>query len=259
MVTETPEIPKIIHYCWFGGKPLPLLAKKCIDSWKKFLPEYEIKQWDESNFDVNIIPYTSQAYEAKKYAFVSDYARLWLLYKYGGLYFDTDVEVIKPLDNIISSGAFMGCENKFNPNMPPVNLHINPGLGLGALPMMNIFHELLELYDSLQFIKEDGSLNLKTIVEYTSELFVQHGLKNCPNIQRIEGISIYPWDYFCPMTPTLIMNLTENSVTIHHYSASWEDGKVRLRRKIKRSLGSNTIKYIQPLIEKFHRFFQIFR
>lgn len=259
MVTETPEIPKIIHYCWFGGKPLPLLAKKCIDSWKKFLPEYEIKQWDESNFDVNIIPYTSQAYEAKKYAFVSDYARLWLLYKYGGLYFDTDVEVIKPLDSIISSGAFMGCENKFNPNMPPVNLHINPGLGLGALPMMYIFHELLELYDSLQFIKEDGSLNLKTIVEYTSELFVQHGLKNCPNIQRIEGISIYPWDYFCPMTPTLIMNLTENSVTIHHYSASWEDGKVRLRRKIKRSLGSNTIKYIQPLIEKFHRFFQIFR
>ncbi len=252
------NIPKIIHYCWFGGKPLPPLAKKCIESWKKYLPDYKIKQWDESNFDVNIIPYTSQAYDAKKYAFVSDYARIWLLYKYGGIYFDTDVEVIKPLDSIILAGAFMGCENKYNPNMLPVNLNINPGLGLGAAPMMNIFHELLELYNSLQFIKGDGSLNLKTIVEYTTELLVQHGLKNSPNIQRVEEVNIYPWDYFCPMTPTLTMNLTENTVTIHHFSASWEDGKVRFRRKIKRFLGSKIINHIQPMIEKIHKLIRIF-
>lgn len=252
-------IPKIIHYCWFGGKPLPPLAKKCIESWEKYLPDYEIKQWDESNFDVNIIPYTSQAYHAKKYAFVSDYARLWLLYKYGGVYFDTDVEVIKPLDSIISAGAFMGCENKYNPNMHPLNLNINPGLGLGAVPMMDIFHELLELYGSLQFIKEDGSLNLKTIVEYTSELLVQHGLKNSPNVQKVEDVNIYPWDYFCPMTPTLTMNLTENTVTIHHFSASWENGKVRFRRRIKRLLGSKIINHIQPLIEKIHKLISIFR
>ena len=103
-------IPKIIHYCWFGRNPLPESAQKCIASWKKFLPDYEIKEWNEDNFDVNIIPYTKEAYEAKKYAFVSDYARFWILYKYGGLYFDTDVEVIKPMDDIIERGPFMGIE-----------------------------------------------------------------------------------------------------------------------------------------------------
>ena len=103
-------IPKIIHYCWFGRNPLPESAKKCIDSWRKFLPDYEIKEWNEDNFDVNIIPYTQQAYEAKKYAFVSDYARFWILYHHGGVYFDTDVEVIRPMDDIIKKGPFMGRE-----------------------------------------------------------------------------------------------------------------------------------------------------
>ena len=103
-------IPKIIHYCWFGRNPLPESAIKCINSWKKFFPDYEIKEWNEDNFDVNIIPYTKEAYEAKKYAFVSDYARFWILYHHGGLYFDTDVEVIKAMDDIIELGPFMGVE-----------------------------------------------------------------------------------------------------------------------------------------------------
>lgn len=103
-------IPKIIHYCWFGRGPLPELAQKCITSWKKYLPDYEIKEWNEDNFDVNIIPYTAEAYKAKKYAFVSDYARFWILYKFGGIYFDTDVEVIRPIDDIVERGNFMGFE-----------------------------------------------------------------------------------------------------------------------------------------------------
>ena len=103
-------IPKIIHYCWFGRNPLPESAIKCINSWKKFFPDYEIKEWNEDNFDVNIIPYTAEAYEAKKYAFVSDYARFWILYHFGGIYFDTDVEVIKPFDDILERGPFMGRE-----------------------------------------------------------------------------------------------------------------------------------------------------
>lgn len=103
-------IPKIIHYCWFGGNPLPEDAKKCIASWKKYLPDYEIKEWNESNFDVNCCPYVKEAYEAKKYAFVSDYARFHVLYREGGLYFDTDVEVIKNMDYIIAAGNFMGFE-----------------------------------------------------------------------------------------------------------------------------------------------------
>ena len=97
-------IPKVIHYCWFGGKPLPELAEKCLASWRKYLPGYEIRRWDESNFDINILPYTREAYGAKKYAFVSDYARFWILYNQGGIYFDTDVEVIAPLDSIIAAG-----------------------------------------------------------------------------------------------------------------------------------------------------------
>jgi len=101
-------IPKIIHYCWFGRNPLPASALKCIYSWRKFLPNYEIKEWNEDNFDVNIIPYTREAYEAKKYAFVSDYARFYILYHYGGLYFDTDVEIIKPMDDIVERGNFYG-------------------------------------------------------------------------------------------------------------------------------------------------------
>lgn len=103
-------IPKIIHYCWFGRGEKPALAKNCIASWRKFFPGYEIREWNEDNFDVNIIPYTAEAYTCKKYAFVSDYARFWVLYKYGGLYFDTDVEVIRPMDDIVARGPFMGIE-----------------------------------------------------------------------------------------------------------------------------------------------------
>lgn len=103
-------IPKKIHYCWFGRKPLPESAKKCIASWKKFFHDYEIIEWNEDNYDVNKIPYIQQAYEAKKYAFVSDYARFDVLYQYGGVYFDTDVEVIRPFEDILEKGAFMGCE-----------------------------------------------------------------------------------------------------------------------------------------------------
>ena len=119
-------IPKIIHYCWFGGNPLPELAMKCIESWRTYFPDYEIKEWNEDNFDVNIIPYTKEAYENKKYAFVSDYARFWILYNHGGIYFDTDVEVIKKMDDIIEKGSFMGCEKKVTKDSSPRDLGNDP-------------------------------------------------------------------------------------------------------------------------------------
>ena len=128
-------IPKIIHYCWFGRNPLPDLAQRCIASWRKFLPDYEIREWNEDNFDVNSIPYTAEAYRQKKYAFVSDYARFWIMYHYGGLYFDTDVEIICPMDDIIERGCFMGFEvdpdGKNTPGMyaPRYTFAVNPGLG----------------------------------------------------------------------------------------------------------------------------------
>jgi len=120
-------IPKIIHYCWFGRNPLPASAQKCIDSWKKYFPDYEIKEWNEDNFDVNRIPYSRDAYAAKKFAFVSDYARFWILYYMGGVYFDIDVEVIHPMDDLIEKGPYMGWEK---PDMSG-RYTINPGLGRG--------------------------------------------------------------------------------------------------------------------------------
>ena len=166
-------IPKIIHYCWFGGNPLPEDAKRCIASWKHYMPDYEIKEWNESNFDIRCNTYCEQAHGAKKYAFVSDYARLWILYQEGGIYFDTDVEVIKSLDNIIAKGAFMGCET--SPTKDNQIITVNPGLGLGVEPKNPIYKELLDLYNKRSFILNDGSMDLKTIVTTTTEVLFKHG------------------------------------------------------------------------------------
>ncbi len=252
-MTDT-RIPKIIHFCWFGKKPLPTLAEKCIASWEKYLPDYEIKRWDETNFDVNITPYTSQAYSAGKYAFVSDYARFWILYNYGGIYFDTDVEIIKPIYDIIENGPFMGCENMSIPDNNASSIGVAPGLGIAAYPRHSFYKKILSFYEKLEFLDCDGASNLKTIVEYTSELLCQSGLKNTHNIQTIEGINIYPKEYFCPLSPTLVLDLTENSRTIHHYSASWESKMVKFRKKIKRTIGYKTVTLIQPTISYLRKF-----
>ena len=244
-------IPKIIHYCWFGGKPLPSLAEKCIKSWKEYFPDYEIKQWNESNFDVNIIPYTSQAYHAKKYAFVSDYARFWILYRYGGLYFDTDVEVIKSMDDIISAGPFMGCENPYQqgarPNELGLGLGVNPGLGLGVNPGLGLYKEILNRYSTLNFINSDNSMNLKTVVEYTTELLVKNGLMNNGDIQHVAGITIYPNDYFCPINPlNLEFVKTERTCCIHHFAASWVK-KSKKRRFLEKYLGVQIMRKMDKL------------
>ena len=232
-------IPKIIHYCWFGGNPLPPLAEKCIASWKRFLPDYEIKEWNEQNFDVNIIPYTAEAYQAKKYAFVSDYARFWILYHYGGLYFDTDVEVIKPMGSIIAKGAFMGCEQD---SKSGIELTVAPGLGLAVESKHEIYKAILEEYDSFHFINEDGSNNDKTVVEYVTEILKKHGLRNSPGIQNINGINVYPSEYFCPRnTVTKRMHITNNTYTIHHYMASWKDGGFNLKKIIRKFIPESVL------------------
>lgn len=203
-------IPKIIHYCWFGGNPLPEDAQKCIASWKKYLPGYEIKEWNESNFDVNCCPYVREAYQAKKYAFVSDYARFEVLYREGGLYFDTDVEVIRNMDHIVAAGNFMAFEKSLATKSQEEG--VAPGLGL--------LHELLEFYQTKEhFVVEDG-----TVVDYTTALLRKHGLVEEHRLQQVAGVTIYPVDYFCPMDSTTgIITLTDNTVSIHHYSCSWID------------------------------------
>lgn len=208
-------IPKKIHYCWFGGNSLPELALKCIESWKKFCPDYEIIEWNENNFDINCCDYVKEAYAAKKWAFVSDYARFKILYEYGGLYFDTDVEMIKPFNDIVSNGGFMGRERGHD-------FMVAPGLGLGAEPHSKLIGEFLEAYHSRHFVLSDGSLNLKTVVDYTTELLKKYGLKTTNEIQKIEGITIYPQEYFCPMDyDTGELNISPETHSIHRYTASW--------------------------------------
>lgn len=172
-------IPKIIHYCWFGGHPLPKNAKKCIRSWRKFFPDYEIKEWNESNFDINFCSYTREAAAAKKWAFVSDVARFVILYQYGGVYFDTDVEVIRPMDDLLEKGGFMGMERDFD--------SVNPGLGLAVAPGLGLIKEIIDRYESYHFLDEEGNQNSKTVVEYTTEYLMEQGLENKPGIQKLGG------------------------------------------------------------------------
>lgn len=215
-------IPKVIHYCWFGRNPLPKLALECIDSWKKFFPDYEIKEWNEDNFDVNIIPYTKEAYESKKYAFVSDYARFYILEKEGGVYFDTDVEVVKPMDDIVLKGSFMGFER--DPDKW-FDGYVAPGLGFGMEANNWFLKSILECYKELHFIKTDGSFNTeKTIVHYTTEVLENAGLVQKKGIQTLKGISIYPSEYFAPINfVSRRLHVTKNTRSIHRYMASWKE------------------------------------
>lgn len=233
-------IPKVIHYCWFGGKPLPKSAIKCIDSWRRYLPDYEIKRWDESNYDVNKIPYTRDAYKARKYAFVSDFARFDILYQYGGLYFDTDVEIIRSMDDIISAGPFMGCEA-----CNVETLSVAPGLGLGALPGLNIYSELIEIYTSLDFKIPDGKSNPETVVTHTTRLLLKYGLINTDLIQNVAGINVYPAEYFCPIsTVDGKLRITGNTRSIHHYDQTWQSPARKYGRKIVLALGGKKLKKV---------------
>lgn len=244
-------IPKVIHYCWFGRNPLPDSALKCIASWRKFFPDYEIKEWNEDNFDVNVIPYTRDAYQAGKHAFVSDYARFKILYEYGGLYFDTDVEVIKSFDDILSRGSFMGMEfvKREESEHSGLGIGVAPGLGLGATTGLTVYKDLLDLYQTLNFINPNGSYNLTTIVTYTTRLLLSKGLKINDEIQEIDGVNIYPEEYFNPMDDkTGKLHITSNTHSIHWFSKTWlnvNPWRIKISRLSHRFLGYGLSKSIR--------------
>ena len=213
-------IPKIIHYCWFGGNEKPEKAKKCIESWKKYCPDYEIIEWNESNFDVNQNGYTRMCIQEKKYAFLSDYARLVIVEEHGGIYFDTDVEVLKAFDPLLKHEAFFGFES---------NDFINTGVGFGAIPHHKAVQQMKEQYGRLL----DGTKGTITCPTLNTEALVPLGLIKNGQKQNVSGAEIYPVDFFNPYDDTTgRLRKTKNTYSVHWYSKSWLDKKSIIRSKI---------------------------
>lgn len=234
-------IPKVIHYCWFGYSELPESAKRCIQSWKEYLPDFEIKEWNENNYDVNKIPYIKEAYAQKKYAFVSDYARFDILYNEGGIYFDTDVELVKSIDDILADGDFFGMET--DTCKGKIMYNVAPGLGMASKGKNDIYKQVLDGYEKRHFCEINGKEDVTTICAYVTCILNKSGFDCEKNIfSKIDGINIYPTDYFCPMSySTGVLTMTENTRSIHWYSASWKNEKeqhyIEKRRKLIKKYG----------------------
>ena len=220
-------IPKKIHYCWFGGNPLPALAEKCIRSWKKYCPDYEIIRWDERNFDISTAPkYVRDAYEAKKWAFVTDYVRLQVLYAQGGVYFDTDVQVVKKLDPLLKHRCFMGIERAAE------TAKVNTGLGLGAEAGFPLLKEIMDDYRDAAFYRPDGQIDITTCTVRNTEILKKHGFVEEDRFQTVAEAAVYPAEFFSPMDMSNgKMHKTKNTYTIHHYSLSWTTPEHQLERK----------------------------
>ncbi len=214
-------IPKIIHYCWFGRNPKPKLAKKCFKSWKKYCPDYKIIEWNEDNFDLSAAPlYVRQAYECKKWAFVTDWVRLKVVHDSGGIYLDTDVEVLRNLDGLLKDDAFFGFED---------GIHIATGLGFGAVKGNTLLKELMDDYNDIPFILESGELDTVACPVRNTLVFINNGLIQNNTLQTLsDGIKIYPKEYFCPKSyETMLIEKTANTHTIHHFNASWHSKEQR--------------------------------
>ena len=234
-------IPKTIHYCWFGGKEKPKSVQRCIASWRKYCPDYTIKEWNEENYDVNALPYTRDAYAAGRYAFVSDVARFQVLYQEGGVYFDTDVEVIRPIDRLVERGAFMGWERADALG----NVHVAPGLGLAAPKGFLLYKEVLDGFAKLSYYQADGQWNPYTMIPLVTDLLKQKELQMDGTFQNVNlndnlndnVITIYLADFLCPMDSlTGKIELTESTYTIHHYTMSWLPKSSQWRVKVMRHI-----------------------
>lgn len=215
-------IPKTIHYCWFGHNKKPELVEHCIKSWKKFCPDYEIIEWNENNFDINSNLYVKQAYENKKFAFVTDYVRLYVMYTYGGIYMDTDVEVLKSLDKFLYHEAFSGFEN---------STQIPTGI-MAAQKGFRLFKDLLAYYDDAEFINSDGSMNQTTNVVVITNMMMKYGFIPNGKYQVIRGFALYPQNVFCPDHKKLSdKKYMKDTATIHFFAGSWKSEKVKRREK----------------------------
>lgn len=235
-------IPKIIHYCWFGGNPKSKLIKKCMKSWKKYCPDYEIIEWNESNFDLNCCDYVKEAFEAKKWAFVSDYVRIWALNQYGGIYLDTDVEIKKNLDCFLVHSAFTGFERKEFPFTAV----------FGCEKGYSLTQTIINSYAIRHFILQDNSFDLTTNTETITKLLIEkYNIKLDNSKQQFnDGLVVYPNDYFCPKSyDDNIVYSTENTYAIHWFNASWQSAEIKRKhaRQIKEINRINTIHRIKHI------------
>lgn len=225
-------IDKKIHYCWFGGKKLPKDVKKCIKTWKKKCPDYEIIRWDETNFDINCSDFVRKAYNSRAWAFVSDYARLKIIYENGGIYLDTDVEILKNLDFLLKYDFFIGTQQ--------CNKLYTTGLGFGATKKNFIVKKMLDEYNNLFF---DFSKKEKLACPYlNSSVLKSIGFSSVDKIQEINNSVVYPPKYFDPIAPGNSKNLLcDDTIFIHHYTALWTNNRTRLKRKIINIVGQDKI------------------
>lgn len=228
-------IPKTIHYCWFGNNPIPDKYKKYMESWSQFMPDYRIIEWNENNFDIQQNEYCRQAYENKKWAFVSDFARLKIIYEYGGIYLDTDVELIQSLSPLVSNGnGFIGFQNPYE---------INTGLGFAAQEHSECIRKMLEIYNKSNFIRVDGALDLTPCPVFNTvvlrKLGMKTGKKNCTEIQNVLDIKVLPIDYLNPTDlDDLKVHITSNTYSIHHFTATWYSNEQKRKRRIKKMIPS---------------------
>ena len=233
-------IPKIIHYCWFGKEEKPPIVLNCIEGWNKVLKGYEIKEWNENNFDINSNKFVKQAYEAKKYAFVSDYVRVYALYNYGGIYLDTDVEVLKSFDNYLYNESFWGFEAG---NFIATST-------IGAKKHNQIIKKFLEQYKNKVFITDNGGYNTETNVKTVSQIMKDLGVELNGRAQKIDNLAtIYPMEVFSPYDYRTFKDFRNKyTVAIHHYYKSWIPKKMLFKQKIKkiviRIVGINKYKRI---------------
>lgn len=213
-------IPKTIHYCWFGGKEKPSSVKKCISSWRKYCPDYSIMEWNESNFDVRMNAYTQMCYEEKKYAFLSDYARLVIIYRRGGIYLDTDVEIVRNLDPLLDCEAYLGFENKD---------FVNTGIGFGAVPASGVVAGMLSEYAPYL----DGKHGVEGCPILNTRALLEKGLIRNGQKQEVGGAEIYPAEYFNPRdSATGKLTVTADTFSIHWYSGSWLPWYLRLKSRL---------------------------
>lgn len=231
------KIPKVIHYFWFGNKEIPDEYKRNIESWQRFCQDYEIICWNEKNYDVTKNPYMYQAYKEKKWGFVPDYARLDIVYTYGGIYLDTDVEIVRSLDELLKCSMFCGFESSLNVNM---------GQGFGAVRHHELIGKMMRAYDGAMFRNEDGSLNLTPSPIYQTNLLCELGLKKNGKVQDICDAMILSTEYFSPYNEYGYGKMTENTYAIHHYAGSWYDDE---QKKEKKRIEQN-YRYLMDRIKK---------